>query len=112
MAIKTLKSRFFTILLAAEIIYLTAALAIPPLPGWKMFSHIEWLSRVELYDDRGNAISLQAFLPSTHYEFGKELVDGVATFVCKKHPEVSQWSLIIDKESYVIQSHDCISYKK
>lgn len=112
MVAKTLKERFFTILLVVEILYLAIALMIPPLPGWKMFSSVTLARDVDFRDDQGNAVSLKAFMPAVFYEFDDATALKVAQFVCEKHPGVSKWSLRITKDSYELQTGSCLPVKK
>lgn len=112
MLLKSLKQRFFTILLAVEILYLALALMIPPLPGWKMFSHVEWVQHVRLQDDAEHEIPLRGYLPETYYDLSASLVQSVATFVCQKHSEVPLWTLQIEGDSYELKASDCVPRKK
>lgn len=112
MRLNSLKQRFFTILLAGEIIYLAVALVIPPLPGWKMFSHVDWVRSSSLKDDRGQEVPLKGYLPGTYYDFDASLAQEVATFICHKHQEISQWTLQIERESYELKASDCLPRKK
>ncbi|MDG0814819.1 hypothetical protein [Bdellovibrio svalbardensis] len=108
----SLKQPFFTILLAVEILYLALALMIPPLPGWKMFSHVDWVESVSLKDDRGHEVPLRGYLPETYYDFSASTAQSVATFICKKHQEIPHWILQVERESYELQASDCIPRKK
>lgn len=112
MPIKTIKPHFFTILLVIEILYLIVALMIAPLPGWKMFSRVEWVQQVVLQDDNGHEISMAGYLPKTHYDFDESTARGTAEFICRKHPEVKNWNLKIEGDSYELQASDCTARKK
>ncbi len=112
MLLNSLKQRFFTILLVAEILYLALALVISPLPGWKMFSYVEWVQPVHLRDDQGHEIPMKGYLPETYYDFSNSMAQSVASFICQKHQEVPTWTLQIEGESYELKANDCLPRKK
>ena len=76
------KYRVFTILLTLEIAYLTVALMIPPLPGWKMFSEVDRVHHAILIADGKKQVFLKDYLPRTFYELGAPAALKVAEFIC------------------------------
>ncbi|MGE5086030.1 MAG: hypothetical protein ACM3MG_06980 [Bacillota bacterium] len=102
----------FMILLTLEIAYLTIALMVPPLPGWKMFSEVDRVRHAVLIADGQKSVLLKDYLPSTFYELGVPTALKVAEFICQKRKDVQDWYLELEKDTYVFHQSDCLPRKK
>lgn len=102
----------FTILLCLEISYLTVALMISPLPGWKMFSEVDRVRHAILVADGQKQVFLKDYLPGTFYELGVPMALNVAEFICHKRKDVQDWYLELEKDTYVFHQSDCLPRKK